>query len=158
MAASSGAIPNWLALFLRVQEWADFLDANAAEATPHPWPWSWPAYRNRRTNPHPARSWRWSDALSLPHVLTHAGSENCRSIRCVHTPRTGGDETTNRSVTPGNPHNHCHSASKRGWFRGDLFSFDFSFMSSVRKMMSTAKNASRAFSASSEVFSEHPAP
>jgi hypothetical protein len=30
------AIPSWLALFLRAQEQADFLDANAAEATARP--------------------------------------------------------------------------------------------------------------------------
>ncbi|MGA8608274.1 MAG: hypothetical protein WB616_15420, partial [Candidatus Sulfotelmatobacter sp.] len=35
-AASAAAIPSWLAPFLLVQERADFLDANAAEATPHP--------------------------------------------------------------------------------------------------------------------------
>ena len=36
MAASSGAIPSWLAPFLLAPERADFLDANAAEANRHP--------------------------------------------------------------------------------------------------------------------------
>src|SRR5579863_1119468 len=34
-AASSAAIPSWLAPFRRAQVQADLLDANAAEATPH---------------------------------------------------------------------------------------------------------------------------
>lgn len=50
------AFPNWPAPFPLVQEQADFLDANAAEAIPHPR--SFPASRNRRTNPRPARSWQ----------------------------------------------------------------------------------------------------
>ena len=33
--ASVGAIPSWLAPFLRVQVQADFQDARAAEAIPH---------------------------------------------------------------------------------------------------------------------------
>jgi hypothetical protein len=35
-AANSGAIPSSLALFLLVQERADFLDANEVGATPYP--------------------------------------------------------------------------------------------------------------------------
>ena len=45
-----------------------------------------------------------SDVLSPPHALMHADSENCHSIRCGHTPHTGGDETTSHSETPGIPH------------------------------------------------------
>ena len=36
----------------------------------------------------------------------HAGSVNCHSTRYVHTPRTGGDETTNPWLTPGIPPTH----------------------------------------------------
>jgi hypothetical protein len=33
---SATVIPSWPALFPQVRAWADFLDANAAEATSHP--------------------------------------------------------------------------------------------------------------------------
>ena len=53
------------------------------------------------------------DAPSLPHALMHADPENCHSIRCARTPHTGGDETTNLSVTPGIPHIRRRLVSKR---------------------------------------------
>jgi hypothetical protein len=43
----------------------------------------------------------------------HADWENYHSIRCAHTPHTGGDETTNLSATPGIPHTRRRLVSKR---------------------------------------------
>ena len=52
-----------------------------------------------------------------------AGSENCHSIRCAHTPHTDGDETTNLSVMPGIPHTHRRSVSKRDSIHAEFSSF-----------------------------------
>src|SRR5579863_7364921 len=60
--------------------------------------------------------------LLLPHVWTHAGSENCRSNRCAHTSHTDGDEATSLLVMPGIRRKHRHSAWKRARFRAGLFS------------------------------------
>jgi len=84
--ASSEAIPSWPAPFQRVQERADLLGANAAEATPHPW--SSPASRNRRTNPRPAQSW----LLSVPR--------SCRMLGCVLTRRTVAASDVSTLRTP----------------------------------------------------------
>jgi hypothetical protein len=52
-----------------------------------------------------------------------AGSENCHSIRYAHTPHTGGDETTNLSVTRDIPRIHRRSVSKRDAIHADVSSF-----------------------------------
>jgi len=57
----------------------------------------------------------------------HADSENCHSIRCAHTPHTGGDEATNLSAMPDIPRTHRHLASKRVDPAMIFLHFDFSF-------------------------------
>jgi len=111
MATGLEAIPSLQALFRPVQAWADWPDASAAEPVQRLR--SLPASRSRKTNPHLARSWLWSDVLSLPRASMHVDPENCHNSRCAHTPHSGEDETTNRSSMPGIPHSRRRLVSKR---------------------------------------------